>query len=331
MKRVAVVMCVVLMAMSVSAGEKLNVLIIDGQNNHGWNRTTPILKWIFEDSGRFNVEVSTTPGSLQREPQAPKADAKEEQKKAYEEAKAKYEATKDAAKKANEEKWALWKPDFKKYNVIVSNYNGDLWPDDVRSAFVEYLRNGGGFVSVHAANNSFPQWPEYNEIIGVGGWGGRNEKFGPYVRFKDGKITRDDKPGFGGGHGKMHEFVVETREAEHPIMKGLPLKWKHASDELYSHLRGPAKNLTVLATAFSDKMTGGSNEHEPMLMTIQFEKGRVFHTTLGHGEVSMHGRGFQITLLRGTEWAATGAVTFEAPKADEMLEDTAVLKSPPGK
>lgn len=322
---------VVLFAVSVGAADKLNVLIIDGQNNHGWMRTTPILKWIYEDSGRFNVEVSTAPGSLPREPQAPKADAKDEQKKAYEEAKAKWAETKDAAKKANDEKWALWRPQFKKYDVIVSNYNGDLWPDEVRSAFLDYMRNGGGFVSVHAANNSFSQWPEYNEIIGVGGWGGRNEKSGPYVRFKDGKITRDDKPGNGGSHGKQHEFIVETREAEHPIMKGLPLKWKHAQDELYSHLRGPAKNLTVLATAFSDPLTGGSNENEPMLMTIQYEKGRAFHTTLGHAEVSMQGRGFQITLLRGTEWAATGAVTFPAPKADEMPEDSVVTKSPPTK
>ena len=44
----------------------------------------------------------------------------------------------------------------------------------------------------HAADNAFPKWKEYNEMIGVGGWGGRNEKSGPYVYWKDGKIVRDD-------------------------------------------------------------------------------------------------------------------------------------------
>jgi type 1 glutamine amidotransferase len=314
---------------STYGAEKLNVLIVDGQNNHGWMRTTPILKWILEESGRFNVEVSTSPGSAPRGPQPPKGNATDEQKKAFDEAKKAYEAEREAFAKSQAEKWAAWKPDFKKYHVVVSNYNGQPWPDDVKSAFLDYVRNGGGFVSVHAANNAFAEWSEYNEMIGLGGWGGRNEKFGPYIRYREGKVVRDETPGGGGKHGKMHEFVVETREPEHPIMKGLPLRWKHTSDELYSHLRGPAKNLTVLATAFSAPQTGGSNEHEPMLMTIQFGKGRVFHTTLGHAEISMYGIGFQATLNRGTEWAATGAVTLPVPEG--LNEAEAAQKLPPGK
>ena len=74
------------------------------------------------------------------------------------------------------------------------------------------------------------------------------------------------------------------------------------------------KNLTVLASAYADPKKGGSGEHEPMLMSIQYEKGRVFHTTLGHGEISMKCVGFQTTFARGVEWAATGKVTQEVPK-----------------
>ena len=70
-----------------------------------------------------------------------------------------------------------------------------------------YVRRGG-FVSVHAANNAFGNWQEYNEIIGLGGWGGRDEKSGPYVRFKDGAIVKQTTPGAGGGHGAKHEFLV---------------------------------------------------------------------------------------------------------------------------
>ena len=137
-------------------------------------------------------------------------------------------------------------------------------------------------------------------MIGVGGWGGRNEKSGPYVRFRDGKVVLDTVKGNGGSHGQQHEFLVEVRKKDHPIMAGLPEKWLHATDELYDRLRGPAKNLTVLATAFADPKKGGSGEHEPMLMVIDYEKGRVFHTTLGHSEVSMKCVGFRTTFARGT-------------------------------
>jgi type 1 glutamine amidotransferase len=151
-------------------------------------------------------------------------------------------------------------------------------------------------------------------MIGIGGWGGRNEKSGPYVRLREGKFTLDTSKGAGGGHGPQHAFLVEVRDREHPITKGLPEKWMHATDELYERLRGPAKNLTVLATAFADKSKNGSSEDEPMLMVINYEKGRVFHTTLGHSEVSMKCAGFQTTFARGTEWAATGKVTLPVPR-----------------
>ena len=277
------------------AGDKLKALIIDGQNNHNWKATTPIIRWTLEQSGRFTVDVSTTPGS------GPAA----------------------------AEQWKAWRPNFRDYDVLVSNYNGDTWPEEVRQAFVEYVRNGGGLVTVHAADNSFAQWPEFNEMIGVGGWGGRSEKDGPMLRWRDGKLVRDETPGAGGTHGANHEFVVESRLPEHPIMQGLPAQWKHASDELYAKLRGPAKNLTLLATAFSAPDKGGTGENEPILMTIDYGKGRVFHTVLGHDQRSMSGLGFQVTLARGAEWAATGKVTLPAPKPEELPADKAATREPP--
>jgi type 1 glutamine amidotransferase len=259
-----------------SGEEKLKVLLIDGQNNHEWQKTTPALVRILKESGRFVADVATAPAAGQ-----------------------------DMSK---------FRPKFADYDVVMSNYNGDRWPKETEEAFIDYLRAGGGFVSVHAADNAFFDWPEYNEAIGLGGWFGRDEKSGPYVYYKDDKLVRDGSPGRCGGHGQQHEFVVRTRDAQHPIMQGLPERWLHAQDELYDTLRGPAKNMKVLATAYSAPETGGTGRDEPMLMALDFGKGRVFHTTLGHADYSMECVGFITTLLRGTEWAATGKVTVDVPE-----------------
>ena len=150
-------------------------------------------------------------------------------------------------------------------------------------------------------------------MIGVGGWGGRNEKDGPFLHWKDGKIVRDMTPGRGGTHGPQHPFQLIVREPDHPITKGLPEKFMHSADELYSTLRGPAKNLTVLATAYADPAKRGTGKHEPSLMTITYGKGRIFHTALGHADVQLRSVACIVTYQRGTEWAATGKVTQKVP------------------
>jgi type 1 glutamine amidotransferase len=192
---------------------------------------------------------------------------------------------------------------------------------------IKFVRNGGGFVSIHAADNAFPKWKEYNEMIGIGGWEGRNEQSGPWV-YWEGKVMRDTSAGRGGDHGNIHRFQVVTRTPGHPIMQGLPSIWLHAEDELYNRLRGPAENLTVLATAFDDPATRGSGRHEPVLLTIEYGKGRVFHTTLGHvrGDlIAQRCVGFIVTFQRGTEWAATGKVTQKVP-ADFPQESAVSMK-----
>ena len=100
---------------------------------------------------------------------------------------------------------------------------------------------------------------------------------------------------------------------DHPITNGLPKIWMHQGDELYSRLRGPGKNVTVLATAYSDPANSGSGHDEPMLMVIAFGQGRVFHTTLGHDINALSSVDFVVTFQRGAEWAATGKVTQKVP------------------
>lgn len=321
-----VVLISVAYSTGLSAEEKIKILLIDGQNNHSWQTTSPVMEAIYEDSGRFSVDVSTSPPSAPKGPRPPKGDDPAK-KEAFKKAMLKWQADSAKSKKENQAKWEAWRPAFEDYDVVVSNYNGELWPDEVQKSFDEYVKGGGGFVAVHAANNSFPQWKAYNRMIAVGGWGGRSELSGPYIRLRDGKFVNDTTAGRGGSHGSKHEFVVVTRAAEHPIMKGLPTKWLHASDELYDRLRGPAEKVTVLATAFSEESTRGSGEDEPMLMTIDFGKGRVFHTTLGHDTTAMSCVGFQETLKRGTEWAATGKVTLPADAASGLNPDRVTTRT----
>jgi type 1 glutamine amidotransferase len=257
-------------------------LIITGQNNHEWKGSTPALKQILENSGLFSAEIAQSP--------AAKADM------------------------------STFKPNFSKYQLVVLDYNGEAWPAETQKAFESYVSGGGGVVVYHAADNSFPEWTEFNKIIGVGGWGNRTEKDGPYLRWRNGQLVRDTTPGPGGSHGSQHAFRVTMRDSVHPIVQGLPKAWMHCQDELYSQLRGPAENLTVLATAFADTSKGGTGEHEPILMTINYGKGRVFHTVLGHAAgdsayPAMECVGFIVTTQRGAEWAATGKVTQAVPEA----------------
>lgn len=97
-------------------------------------------------------------------------------------------------------------------------------------------------------------------------------------------------------------------------MKGLPDLWMHTKDELYSRLRGPADGLHILATAYASPEYDGTSRHEPMLMTLDYGRGRIFHTVLGHADYSMNCVGFITTLQRGAEWTATGKVTVPVPK-----------------
>ncbi|HTO03477.1 MAG TPA: ThuA domain-containing protein, partial [Opitutus sp.] len=195
----------------------IKVLIIDGQNNHAWTETTPVLKRILEDARIFSVDISTSPTKpiaprLPRNATAEQTATHAEQMKAFEMVAAGYESSAVA-------RWAEWRPNFSRYDVVVSNYNGEDWPIEVQRSFAAFVGNGGGFVSYHAADNSFPRWVQYNEMIGLGGWGNQP---GSYLRLRDGVWVKDPSPGRTGAHGAQHEFLIEAHAPEHPIWQGLP-------------------------------------------------------------------------------------------------------------
>ncbi|HZQ41525.1 MAG TPA: ThuA domain-containing protein [Rhizomicrobium sp.] len=257
----------------------IRVMILDGASGgtyHDWKLTTQIMKRELEEAGLFEVTVVS----------APPADGD----------------------------FSSFHPDFARYQVVLSNYDTQDWPAPLKAQFEAYMKNGGGLVVVHGADNAFPAWPAFNEMTGVGGWRQRDAPAGPKWYFKDGKLTSDSAPGPAGLHGRRKPFRITVRAPEHPIMRGLPPVWMHAPDELYTRLRGPGKDMTVLATAYADPANRGTGFDEPMLMALHWGKGRIFHTTLGHDALALSCVGFITTLRRGTEWAATGKVTQRVPK-----------------
>ena len=259
---------------------RIPVMILDGESGgpyQDWPRVTAALTKMLDETGVFETAVVTAPP-----------------------------ATGEVG---------AFAPAFANYRAVVMNYDApdERWPAALKTSFEDYVRNGGGLVVVHAADNAFPGWPAFNQMIGVGGWRGRTEQAGPYWFVRDGKLTSDPAPGPAGSHGRRVPFQVTVHDAAHPITNGLPRLWMHQGDELYARLRGPGARMTVLATAYSDPQNAGSGRDETMLMVIDYGRGRVFHTAFGHDVYALSSVDSIVTLQRGTEWAATGRVTQKVP------------------
>src|SRR5262245_56429030 len=151
-----------LLAAGARSAPSIAVMLLDGESGgsyHKWQRVTPVLKKMLDETGLFAVTVVTAPP-----------------------------ATGD---------FATFAPAFAKYQVVVLNYDApsDRWPSPLKASFEAYVRNGGGLVVVHAADNAFAGWPAFNEMIGVGGWRERTETAGPYWYYRDGKLVSDPSPG----------------------------------------------------------------------------------------------------------------------------------------
>jgi len=246
-------------AANAAPSEPLRLLILSGKNNHNWKATTPALKEIYEDSGRFVVDVTNDPSSC------------------------------DAGT-------------FARYEVIVSNWSA--WPDPDRQwgeeterAFLEFVRNGGGFALFHAASATFDDWSEFQQLIGA-------------------SYTKGTT-----GHGRIHAFKVTIVDRDHPVTRGINDFW--ITDELW-HRMGMRPTAHVLATAYSAEHTGGTGNDELAAVCTTFGDGRCFNFVLGHDVAAMRSLGWKMLMLRGTEWAGTGKVTIEKPiDVDAALHATA--------
>ena len=287
-----------LLAVSSCSNKPMRALIVSGQNNHNWRVSHKAIKEILDNSGMFTSEIALTPTAGGN--------------------------------------MSSFKPQFEKYDVVVLDYNGDRWSAETDSAFLNYVRKGGGVVVYHAADNAFAGWEEFNKIIALGGWEGRNEKSGPYCYIENGKMKLDYSPGHGGSHGMQRQYPMHCHSNNHPITTGLPDNWMHTQDEMYDRMRGPANIKDLLYSGTADRNTGGSGREEPLVFTVDYGKARIFHIMLGHcgptmeDNPAMQCAGFQTLLLRGAEWSAKGKVTQPVP-SDFPTENSVSLRKDYGK
>lgn len=284
MKRTLLVLSLLILPLMTYA-EPIKVLLVSGQNNHNWQQTSSLLWAMLSNYDEiFVTDIASMPP-----------------REAPQEAKDRFD------------------PKFHEYDVVLMDYNGEDWSAEIKRRFEIYVRGGGGVVNIHAANNPFSSWVAWNEMIGLG-W--RNNNFGDRIFFEErgNRLERVMKGlGLGAGHGRVHQWNIINKDNEHPINEGMPVEWAHAPDELYHGQRGPAENMHVIQIAYSTEDSGGSGKYEPITWEIPYGAGTVITCVMGHwwGNKAVYGEnnmlslrcaGFQTTVMRSLEYAATGNV-----------------------
>ncbi len=274
---------------------KISVLLLTGQNNHSWRRTTPLVEDILKETDLFSIEISMTPPAG-----------------------------------AESEVWDTWRPDFSRYDVILNNYFGDDWPPAVQQQFITYIEQGGTCLVLHAANNSFEGWQPFETMVGLL-WRDSTYADRVYLDEAGATVRVPAGQGPGAGHGEVHDWMITIRDTEHPITKGMPRTWVHAHDELYHGQRGPAENMHLLATAYSTADNGGTGKNEPMVWYVPYGKGTVLTCLLGHlwptqeEDTAFQCVGFRTLLPRCAEWLATGEVSIAVPENFPTADKVSVV------
>ena len=221
------------------------MLILSGRNNHEWQQTTSVLAHILSESQKFSIKINEKPDTLTS-------------------------------------------ADFLQVDVILSNWNSwpenDLrWPVKTELALLQFIENGGGFVTFHSSSSAFYNWPEFQKIS-TAAW------------IMD--STYHDKPS---------ETRITITSKMHPVTKGV--NDFDIFDELWIQA---AENpeFEVLGTASKKEISETEIKPQPAIMVAGYGKGRIFHTILGHDINAIQNPGFSILIINATEWTATGKVTL---------------------
>lgn len=162
--------------------------------------------------------------------------------------------------------------------VMFLNTSGDVLNANQQAAFEEYIKQGGGFVGVHAAADTEHDWEWYGQLIGA--------------QFKS--------------HPPVQPAVVNAINRSHPSTRHLPERWQR-TDEWYNFDRHPrtriGDRIVLLATLDETSYSGGEMKGDhPFAWCHQIDQIRVWYTAGGHTTESYSEPDFVAHLRGGIEW-----------------------------
>ena len=168
--------------------------------------------------------------------------------------------------------------DFDNYDAIVFYSSGDVKID--KEALYAWTRDGGAFIGIHSATDTWKGDPEYVNFIG-----GAFKTHGAGDR----------------------EVTLKVEDRDHPATRMLGAEWKLV-DEIYHHENFSRDNMHVLISVDTEKTDLGPQRMEadgdyPVAWTRTEGNGRVFYTALGHRNEVWEDSVFQEHLLAGIAWA----------------------------
>ncbi|WP_107767189.1 ThuA domain-containing protein [Nocardioides terrigena] len=172
--------------------------------------------------------------------------------------------------------------------------------DDTELAALQgYMRDGGGFVGLHAATDAMHAVPWYGKLTGGG------------ARFRN--------------HPQQQTATMRVESPTHPSTEMLPKEWIRF-DEWYNFTANPREDVHVLLTLDESTYSGGSmGADHPISWCHNFEGGRSWYEGAGHVDSSYSDPVFLDHLLGGIEWTAEvvegggDCVTF--PEVNALNED----------
>jgi uncharacterized protein len=150
--------------------------------------------------------------------------------------------------------------------VLFYGSGGDFTDKAQEKGLHDFVKNGGGLAGVHATD-AFKQSDVYWRLMG-------------------GRFTTH-----GGG-----KFMLRIEDKKHAVTA--PLEDFEIQDESYANDYHPQFKLHSLL-----RIDRGQ-EQQSMGWVLEYEKGRVFNTTLGHDGAAWKNPSFQKLFLRGLYWAA---------------------------
>ncbi len=157
--------------------------------------------------------------------------------------------------------------------VVFLNTTGDVLDGPQQAAFERYIRDGGGYIGIHAASDTEYEWEFYGELVGA----------------------------YFAGHPRVQEATIHVTDREHPATSHLPSTWTR-TDEWYN-FREPPRGVHVLMSLDTSSYEGSTmGESHPIAWCREMGKGRSLYTGGGHTDASFEEPEFRRHLIGALRW-----------------------------